>query len=80
MNISFAGVYFGSFGHFWYKFLDRKFPGIQSNQIMKKLSCEMAMGPPLVCGAFFVVGKIKGKSWDEIFHDLKLNFFIICLV
>ena len=75
-----AGVYFGLFGHVWYSFLDRRFPGRKSGSVVKKLLSEMAMGPPLVSGVFFVIGKLKGMTIEKSWHDLKANFVLICVV
>ncbi|CAG2105468.1 unnamed protein product [Medioppia subpectinata] len=80
LNMSFAGIYFGLFGHFWYKFLDKRFPGSHRRAVLKKLLSEMAMGPPLVSGLFLIVSKLKDKSFEECLNDLKTNFVLICSV
>ncbi|CAG2162369.1 unnamed protein product [Oppiella nova] len=78
LNMSFAGIYFGIFGHFWYGFLDRRFPGSQRRAVLKKLAAEMAMGPPLVSGLFLIVSKLKAMSFENSWNDLKTNFVLIC--
>lgn len=75
-----AGIYFGLFGHFWYSFLDRRFPGPQKASVLKKLLSEMAIGPPLVSGLFFLMGKLKGMSAQKSFNELKTNLVLICVV
>ncbi|XP_054165948.1 mpv17-like protein 2 [Oppia nitens] len=80
VNMSFAGLYFGVFGHFWYGFLDKRFPGANPSQVLKKLMAEMAMGPPLVSGLFLIISKFKGKSLTDSWTDLKSQFVLICTV
>lgn len=46
-----SGLIIGGFGHYWYKFLDNKFPGTARSTILKKLACEMAVGQ-LICFNF----------------------------
>lgn len=75
-----AGTYFGYAGHLWYTFLDRKFPGIKSKAVYKKLLSEMAIGPPFAATIFFIVGKLEGKPLKNSWNDLKSNFVYLCLV
>ena len=76
----FAGIYFGLFGHIWYTFLDKRFPGRNSKSVSKKLLSEMAMGPPLISGLFLIIGKLKGMTFENSWTDLKSNFALICAV
>lgn len=76
----FAGVYFGLFGHTWYSFLERRFPGRNKSPVIKKLLAEMAIGPPLVSGLFFVMGKLRGRSVEKSWQDLKSSFVLLCFV
>lgn len=76
----FAGIYFGVFGHMWYTFLDKRFPGRHSRSVAKKLLSECAMGPPLISGLFLIIGKLKGMSFDNSWTDLKENFPLLCAV
>ena len=73
-----AGLCFGSLGHFWYKFLDRRFPGKVNT--LKKIACEAVLGPPLVLVAFMGVGSLEGKSWAHNWNSFKQNFLYLCLV
>ena len=76
----FAGIYFGVFGHVWYTFLDKRFPGPNIKSVSKKLLAEVAMGPPLISGLFLIIGKLKGMSLENSWIDLKSNFALICAV
>jgi len=75
-----TGIYFGLFGHVWYSFLDRRFPGHEKSFVFKKLMSEMAMGPPLISGVFFIIGKLKGMSIEKSWNDLKASFVLVCVV
>lgn len=75
-----AGVYFAVFGHYWFSFLDRKFPPRTSGAVMKKVLCEAFMGPVLVSNSFFVVGAAVGQSWETSWRYLKSNWMAIVSV
>lgn len=60
-----GGVFFGSVGHFYYKYLDAKFPGKSSSMIKKKLLCEMAAGIPFGFGGFTIVGALERKPFKD---------------
>lgn len=77
-NMMLAGVYFSAFGHFWYSFLDRRFPPKSPSAVRKKLIAEIAMGPPLVSSVFFIVGSLKGHSLPQSWEYIKSNFPVIC--
>lgn len=70
-----GGIYFGVGGHFWYGFLDRRFPGKDRSMIVQKLVREMAFGPPYVSGCFLIVNSLENKtfkeSWSNLMHNLK---------
>lgn len=76
----FAGVYFSLFGHWWYSFLDRKFPSNQKRSVKKKLLAESAMGPFLVSSVFILFGRINGNGFEKMLSNIKSNFTLICLV
>lgn len=80
VNMMSAGIYFGLFGHMWYSFLDKRFPGKHKLAVTKKLMAEVAMGPPLVSGVFLLISRLKGIDFDKSFSDLKSNFALICAV
>ncbi|XP_074601627.1 mpv17-like protein 2 [Brevipalpus obovatus] len=70
-----GGIYFGVGGHFWYGFLDKRFPGKERSMILRKLIREMAFGPPYVSGCFLIVNSLENKtfkeSWSNLMHNLK---------
>ena len=70
----------GIFGHFWYAFLDRKFPGYTLKAVRNKLFGEMACGPPFAASMFLIVGTLEKKSFERIFQETKTNFpyLILC--
>ncbi|KFM57275.1 Mpv17-like protein 2, partial [Stegodyphus mimosarum] len=79
-NMMFAGSAFGILGHYWYKFLDFKFPGASAKAVGKKILSEMAIGPPLFLGFFISIGLLEGKSVVQSFQQFKKNFFLILAI
>jgi len=75
-----GGLYFGTGGHFWYLFLDKKFPGTKPNIILKKLGCEAMFGPPYVSLCCLIVKLCEGKSFQTSIKELKSNFNYILAV
>ena len=75
-----GGLYFGTCGHFWYRFLDKKFPGTKTKIILNKLGCEAMMGPPYVSICCLIVKLSEGKSFQISLKELKNNFYYILLV
>lgn len=75
-----AGSAFGVLGHFWYTFLDSKFPGKAVKTVLKKLLLEMAVGPPIFGGFFLGIGYLEGKPVKDSLEEFKKNFWIICAV
>ncbi|CAG2183137.1 unnamed protein product, partial [Oppiella nova] len=72
-------VYFGFAGHYWYRFLDRRFPPSGRHFLLKKLLCEAAVGPPFAATVFFVVGRIESKPWRKSWEELRTNVVLLCL-
>lgn len=75
-----SGSVFGVAAHYWYRFLDRRFPGKTWKPVGKKLLLEMAIGPPIICGFFLAIGYLEGKSPQTSLEEFKKNFLIICAV
>lgn len=73
-----AGVYFSLFGHYWYSWLDKRFPPKSPHSVKKKLLAEIAMGPPFVSSVFFIVGSLKGHNLKQSWEYMKYNFAVIC--
>ena len=74
-----AGTYMGFLGHHWYGFLDRRFPGVASSAIRRKLACEAAVGPPFAASMFLLVGGLEGKSPATIWANTKENIGLLLL-
>ncbi|KAH9395867.1 hypothetical protein TYRP_020279 [Tyrophagus putrescentiae] len=74
-----AGTYMGFLGHHWYGFLDRRFPGVASGAIRRKLACEAAVGPPFAASMFLLVGGLEGKSPATIWANTKENIGLLLL-
>ncbi|XP_054156535.1 mpv17-like protein 2 [Oppia nitens] len=75
-----CGIYFGVLGHYWYRFLDRRFPIGKPLAIRNKLLCEAALSPPFAGSLFLVAGAASGQSWPEIKGQIRDNAGYICLV
>lgn len=76
----YAGAYFSIFGHYWFSFLDKRFPPHTAHAVRKKVLAEVAMGPALVSSSFFIVGSVKGHSLQQSWQYMKSNLPVICSV
>ncbi|GIY06935.1 mpv17-like protein 2 [Caerostris darwini] len=76
-NMMISGSIFGVGGHYWYRFLDTKFPGTTVKHVGKKLLLEMAIGPPVFLGFFITIGYLEGKPIQESFKEFKKNILVI---
>ncbi|XP_025016861.1 mpv17-like protein 2 [Tetranychus urticae] len=72
-----GGLYFGFAGHYWYEFLDKKFPGRSIAIVSKKLMCEAIIGPPFVTVCYFIVAKTEGKTTQEWYKSFKETILYI---
>ncbi|KAG8192204.1 hypothetical protein JTE90_009965 [Oedothorax gibbosus] len=77
-NMMLSGSVFGFAGHYWYRFLDTRFPGTSKKQVGKKIFLEMLIGPPIVFGFFMANGYLEGKSPKTSFEEFKKNFVVVC--
>lgn len=75
-----AGSIFGALGHFWYTFLDSRFPGQSVKSVSKKLLSEMAIGPPVFFCFFLGIGFLERKPVQQSIEEFKKNFFLVCAV
>lgn len=73
-----AGIYFSLFGHWWYSYLDRKFPPRVKSSVGKKLIAESAMGPLLVSSVFLIFGQINEQKFDTTLQRIRQNLGLIC--
>ncbi|XP_054166051.1 mpv17-like protein 2 [Oppia nitens] len=76
--MSFGGLYFGIFGHFWYLFLDRRFPPAIRHSLRNKLLCEAAVGPPFAATLFYLVGTVEQKSPRHVTDQLRSSLPLLC--
>lgn len=74
-----AGSFMGYFGHFWYGYLDKSFPGRSSSAVIRKLLFEMVIGPPFAASMFLLVGTLEGKSLSKIWADTKDSLVYLVL-
>lgn len=66
--------------HYWYRFLDGKFPGSTVAAVFKKVGLEASLSPPVTCTLFAFCGLIDGKSGTEIKDSLAHNFKWLVMV
>jgi len=79
-SMAVMGTGFGLMGHFWYKFLDKRFPGKSWHMIRSKLLCECAATPAFAAYSFVAFGKLQGKSLVECGREFKEKIHYICIV
>ncbi|XP_054706587.1 mpv17-like protein 2 [Uloborus diversus] len=78
-NMMISGCVFGVAGHYWYQFLEFKFPGQTVKAVSKKLLSEMVVGPPIFLGFFIAIGFLEKKPPKKSFEEFKKNFLLICV-
>ncbi|KAI1301199.1 Mpv17-like protein 2 [Halotydeus destructor] len=78
-SMGYGGLVFGTLGHYWYTFLDRRFPGNSLRTVAKKVACEIPAGPPFALAFFVVVGQFRNKSLIDSWTSFKegLTFILI---
>lgn len=75
-----GGIFYGATGHYFYSYIDRRFPGRSMSVIFKKIAADAVVSPPIaICGTF-IVSKTEGKSLNRIYNDLKDNFLFLITV
>ncbi|XP_053212719.1 mpv17-like protein 2 [Panonychus citri] len=72
-----GGLYFGLGGHYWYGFLDKRFPGKSMTSVTRKLLCEAIIGPPFVSLCYFIVARVEGKSTIDWYKSAKETIIYI---
>lgn len=75
-----TGFILGAAGHFWYNYLDWKFPGTHFRTLAKKLAVEMMAGPPFALMTFVSLGFFEKKSLATSVNNFKDNLIWVCLV
>ena len=74
-----GGICFESTGHFWYKFIDSRFPGNGSTNMRNKIICELVTSPLGIAMATFIIGSLEGKSIRRLWSEYKNNFWYLTL-
>ncbi|XP_022666851.1 mpv17-like protein 2 [Varroa jacobsoni] len=78
-NMAIMGTGFGVLGHFWYSFLDRRFPGKTWAVIRSKLLAECAATPAFAGYTFVSYGILQGKNLQSCGHDFKEKLHLVCI-
>ena len=72
VHMAVSGATVGVICHFWYKYLDGRFPGRSLSIVMKKVALDQVICSPLVISAFFLtLGLLENSSKKEIIHEIK---------
>lgn len=75
-NMAIVGFLTGPLVHYWYSYLDRKFPGSALRAVVKKLAMEMMMAVPynviLLCGMCLLKSYSLTKIKEEAKNKLPL--------
>ncbi|OQR66281.1 mpv17 protein 2-like [Tropilaelaps mercedesae] len=78
-NMWIMGAGFGLLGHYWYSFLDRRFPGRSWSMIRPKLLAECAATPAFAGYTFLSFGTLQGKSLEACVQDFRENIHYVCI-
>lgn len=71
---SFGFLIHGSTGHFFYGFLDSKFPGTAPVTVATKVFIDQTIWNPIFgCMFFGYLNFVEGKSWDDYVTKLKTD-------
>ncbi|KAK9885803.1 hypothetical protein WA026_013672 [Henosepilachna vigintioctopunctata] len=71
-NEAISGCSVGVIIHFWYDFLDKKYPGTEFHAIAKKILLDQLLCAPIrILNNLIVVAILKGESKEEIYEDVK---------
>lgn len=63
--------------HYWYKYLDKRFPSRSARTITVKVVLDCAiMGPVNIVLFYLGMCKLEGHSWTESFSELKNKFLV----
>jgi len=66
----------GPVGHYWYGFLDGKFPATSTAVVAKKVFYdEFCMGPPYLLSFFLVMCGLEGRNWAYTREKIKSDFW-----
>ena len=72
-----GGMFYGTCGHTFYSYIDRRFPGHSMSTIKYKLMIDASTCPPIAFFGMNIVGKVEGHSFEYIWSNIKENFLYI---
>lgn len=71
-DVAVTGLFIGPFCHYWYQFLDRRFPGRTFKILTKKILVDQIFCSPVIIGLFLVVtSTLEKKSWEKVIEENK---------
>lgn len=77
-NMSLSGMTIGVICHYWYQFLDKRFPGYTLRIVLKKVLLDQFICSPITISALFItVGTLERQSRQEIFNEIKQKALIL---
>ncbi|XP_053972027.1 mpv17-like protein 2 isoform X1 [Hylaeus volcanicus] len=66
-NMAVSGMSIGVVCHYWYKYLDAKYPGRTISLVLKKVVIDQLVCSPLCITMFFVtLGILEKSNWSEL--------------
>ncbi|XP_059158767.1 mpv17-like protein 2 isoform X2 [Physella acuta] len=72
LKMAITGLVFGPTVHYWYIFLNNKFPGRSTKAIVQKVLLDQFIFSPVCVTIFLVtVGICEGRSLDQLKNDFK---------
>ncbi|XP_003388107.1 PREDICTED: mpv17-like protein 2 isoform X1 [Amphimedon queenslandica] len=70
------GFILGPPEHYWFKFLDKRYPGRGVVSVFKKVTLdEVINGPACVIVFFLGMNKMSGMNWTDSYNDMKKKFW-----
>lgn len=74
--MAFGVCVLGPLGHYWYRYLDRVFPGTSVREVVKKVFLdEFCMNPPYLLSFFLFMSLLEGHNRQEATDRLKKEFW-----
>eukprot|EP01116_Phalansterium_solitarium_P004838 TRINITY_DN15_c8_g1_i1.p1 TRINITY_DN15_c8_g1~~TRINITY_DN15_c8_g1_i1.p1 ORF type:complete len:246 (-),score=9.56 TRINITY_DN15_c8_g1_i1:396-1133(-) len=71
----FGTIALGPFAHFWYRFLDKRFPDTSGRTILKKVAMDQLLfSPPFYAAFYLSMSTMEGKSPSESWSHLRQQF------
>ncbi|CAF0742345.1 unnamed protein product [Brachionus calyciflorus] len=78
VKVTSVGFLTGPFGHYWYLFLDKKYPFKTGKSILSKILCDQLIAAPIFNVLFITaIHTLDGKHLRQIYETFKEKFFTI---